>query len=163
MDSIKSNEITKDKFLKLNEDNLLFITNPGRMGDEDGSTFIIKEDNELTIYRVEGWMYPVSGKRVDISFNDLLEQFPKWHETMKNVNEKDYKGKYTHLYMGFGNGLSIDNSIYNEFEPYLNNQVEQYLKNEDEEKKKELKYAAIFNVWIKAVVEMANDKGYTLK
>ena len=120
MDSIKSNEITKDELLKLNEDILVFITNPGRMGDEDGSTFIIKEDNELTIYRVEGWMYPVSGKRVDISFNDLLEQFPKWHETMKNVNEKDYKGKYTHLYMGFGNGL-------------------------------------------KAVVEMSNNKGYTLK
>ncbi len=163
MDSIKSNEITKDEFLKLNEENLLFITNPGRMGDEDGSTFIIKEDNELTIYRVEGWMYPIAGKRVDISFNDLLEQFPKWNETMENINKKDYKGKYTHLYMGFGNGLSIDNSIYNEFEPYLNNQVEEYLKNEDEEKKKELKYAAIFNVWIKAVVEMANDKGYTLK
>ena len=27
----------------LKEENLMFITNPGRMGDEDGSTFIIKE------------------------------------------------------------------------------------------------------------------------
>ena len=30
------------------------------MGDEDGATFVIKEDNIFTIYRVEGWRY---GKR----------------------------------------------------------------------------------------------------
>ena len=36
------NKINKPNFLKLNEADVMFITNPGRMGDEDGSTFIIK-------------------------------------------------------------------------------------------------------------------------
>ena len=44
----------------------MFITNPGRMGDEDGIAFIIKRGNEFTIYRVDGLMYPIEGKRVDI-------------------------------------------------------------------------------------------------
>ena len=82
MNEIEVNKISKSEFIKLNEKNLMFITNPGRMGDEDGSTFIIKHGNE-----------------------------------------EEYKGKYKYLYMGFGNGLSIDNSIYSEFEPYLNNKV----------------------------------------
>jgi len=51
---MKYNEISKTDFLKLNEDNLMFITNPGRMGDEDGTTFIIKNGNVVTIYRISG-------------------------------------------------------------------------------------------------------------
>ncbi len=35
---MKINQIKKEKNFKLNEDNLMFITNPGRMGDEDGAT-----------------------------------------------------------------------------------------------------------------------------
>ena len=54
MNKFETNKITKSDFLKLNEEDLMFITNPGRMGDEDGSTFIIKKENELTIYRVNG-------------------------------------------------------------------------------------------------------------
>ena len=40
----KSNKISKKDFLYINEEDVMFITNPGRMGDEDGSTFIIKQD-----------------------------------------------------------------------------------------------------------------------
>ena len=40
------NKISKKDFMNLKEDNLMFITNPGRMGDEDGSTFVRKEDNK---------------------------------------------------------------------------------------------------------------------
>ncbi len=36
MNNYKYNKISKSEFLKLKEDNLLFITNPGRMGNEDG-------------------------------------------------------------------------------------------------------------------------------
>ena len=32
---------------ELNEEDIMFITNPGRMGDEDGTTFIVKHDNKL--------------------------------------------------------------------------------------------------------------------
>ena len=97
---MKTNKISKSEFLKLNEDDLMFITNPGRMGDEDGSTFIIKHGNELTIYRIDGWMYRVKGKKTDISLDDALKQFPKWHEAWIHSKENNYKGKYKYLYIG---------------------------------------------------------------
>ncbi len=156
---MNTNKITKTEFLDLNEDNLMFITNPGRMGDEDGSTFIIRKGNEFTVYRVDGWMYQ---RDAEISYRDAIKQFPKWEDILKHKNEENYKGKYKHIYMGFGNGLSIDNSIYSEYEPYLNSQVEKYLENSNEEDKESLKYAAIFNVWPDAFMDMVNDKKYVL-
>lgn len=54
MDRAKDNKISKEEFLKLNEDDIMFITNPGRMGDEDGSTFIVKQENKFIMYRVDG-------------------------------------------------------------------------------------------------------------
>lgn len=159
MNTFKTNKISKQEFKTLKEENLLFITNPGRMGDEDGSTFIMKSDNELTIYRIDGWMYPREDN-TNISLDDMLEQFPKWYDVWEHGVEKNYQGKYKYLYMGFGNGLSIDYSIYCEFEPYLNTMVEDYLK--DKKDKESLKYAAIFNVWEDAFINMVNDKGYVL-
>ena len=55
--------------------------------------------------------------------------------------------------MGFGNGLSIDNSIYNEFEPYLKKLVNDCLDD----------YSLVYSVWIDAFMEMVNEKGYILK
>ncbi len=160
MNVLEANKISKSDFITLNEDDLMFITNPGRMGDEDGSTFIIRRDNEFTIYRVDGWMG--LQQEDDISLNDTLNQFPKWHKTFKNSHKKDNK-KYKYLYMGFGNGLCVDNSIYSEFEPYLDRLVNEYLKNNDAQDSEDLKYAAIFNVWEQAFIDMVNDKGYNLK
>ncbi len=54
MNLFETNKISKKEFLKLNENDLMFITNPGRMGDEDGTTFIIKHGNEFNIYRIDG-------------------------------------------------------------------------------------------------------------
>ena len=65
--------------------------------------------------------------------------------------------------MGFGNGLSIDNSIYNEFQPYLDDLVKKYLEDNNNEENESLKYSIIFNVWNEAFMKMANDKGYILK
>ena len=161
MNNLNITKITKEKFLNINEDDVMFITSPGRMGDEDGSTFIVKDGNEYIIYRVEGWMYPNRENNI-ITMEETAKQFPKWHETLKHYNEKDYKGKYNFLYMGFGNGLSIDNSIYDEFEPYLDDLVDEYLE-ESEGKKEGLRYAAVYNVWMKAFLNMVNDKGYVLK
>ena len=163
MNMVNIHKISKTRLVKLNEDDLMFITNPGRMGDEDGTTFIIKHSNELTIYRVDGWMYPKEGEKVDILLDDIEKQFPKWFDTWKHSNDKEYKGKYKYLYMGFGNGLSVDNSIYNEFEQYLDNLVKKYLEGIKPEEKESHKYAAIFNVWEEAFINMANDKGYILK
>ena len=155
----KTNAITRDEFLKINENDVMFITNPGRMGDEDGSTFIIKKGNELIPYRVSGWMYGKDKGKDYVSLDDAKKQFPKWYETWENCNNEQYKGKYQYLYMGFGNGLSVDNSIYEEFKPYLDKAVKKNLaKYKTEDEKKEMKYAAIFNVWENAFVEMINDK-----
>ena len=163
MDITTYNKISKLDFTKLNEDDLMFITNPGRMGDEDGTTFVIKNNNELTIYRIDGWMYPKKGETQNISLNDVLKQFPKWNETWGNSDKEDFHGKYKYLHMGFGNGLSIDNSIYDEYEPYLNRLVNEYLETKKDEDKESLKYAAVFVVWEKALINMANDKGYIIK
>ncbi len=161
MNHFEPTKITKEEFLKLNENDVIFITNPGRMGDEDGSTFVIKRENELTIYRVDGWMYP--NKETTITLSDEAEQLPKWYETWKHANEKDYIGKYQYLYMGFGNGLCVDHSIYQDYEPYLKKKVEEYLEGSSEGEKESLKYAAIYNVWIQALIEMAKDKKIEIK
>ena len=153
------NKISKEDFLKINEDDVMFITNPGRMGDEDGSTFIIKEDNEFKIYRLDGWMYSSKEERDSkdyISLDDAKKQFPKWFESWNNSNNEQYKGKYKYLYMGFGNGLSVNNSIYDKYKKYLDNKVKEYLK--DKEDKETLKNVAIFNVWKDAFIEMIEDK-----
>ena len=152
MNHLKPNKITKEEFLKLKEENLMFITNPGRMGDEDGTTFVIKEGDQYKLYRIDGWMYP--SKEDNITLSDTEKQFPKWYETWEHSTDKDYKGKYQYLYMGFGNGLSVDQSIYKEYEPYLNQLVEKYLEGNTEEEKESLKYAAIYNVWEQALIEM---------
>ena len=65
--------------------------------------------------------------------------------------------------MGFGNGLSIDNSIYNEYEPYLNELIEKYLEDKSEEEKETFKYAVIYNVWEKSFENLVKDKKYILK
>ncbi len=43
MYEFKTNKILKKDFVTLNEDDVMFIINPGSMGDEDGITFIIKK------------------------------------------------------------------------------------------------------------------------
>jgi len=151
---IEINRIKKEDFLKLKEENIMFITNPGRMGDEDGSTFIVKQDNEFIIYRISGWLY---GNEDDgISLDDVLKQFPKWHDAWDNSNNEEYKGKYKYLYMGFGNGLSVDNSMFNEFKPYLDKKALKYLEGKDD--KESLKYSAIFNTWKEAFIDMINNR-----
>ena len=154
---MKCNIISKTDFLKLKEEDLMLITNPGRMGDEDGSTFIVKDGKDYAMYRIDGWMYPT--KDVDekerITLDDAFKQFPIWRETWEY--NKDNSGKYTYLYMGFGNGLSIDNSIYSEYKPYLNKLVDEFLESTKESDRESLQYAAIFSMWKKALVEMIED------
>ena len=87
MDTINYHKITREEFLELNEDDIMFITNPGRMGDEDGIYFVIKENNNLTFYRVDGWMYGI-GK--EISLQDAFNKFPHWYYTWDHNRENNY-------------------------------------------------------------------------
>ena len=153
---IEKNKITKKDFLKLKEEDVIFITNPGRMGDEDGITFIIKDNTEYKIYRIDGLMYGTRDKEYSISLSDISKKFPKWRETWNNSNNEKYKGKYTYLYMGFGNGLSVDNSIYNTYKPYLDKEVNNYLKGKED--KESLQYAAVMNTWEEAFIDMIDNK-----
>ena len=117
MRNIEYNHITKDDFKKIDEKNVMFITNPGRMGDEDGSYFIVKKGNTFNAYRVSGWMY--SNGNTEITLDEFSKKFPLWMDMWEKSSENDNNEKYTYIYMGFGNGLSIDNSIYEEFKPYF--------------------------------------------
>lgn len=140
-----ANTITKEEFLKLNEDNLMFITNPGRMWDEDGISFVMKENNTFILYRVDGWMYDERTED-SILLKDAIKVFPKWNKIWENCNNENYQGKYQYIYMGFGNGLSVDKRIYEKYKPYL----EKYLTSER-------KPIEIFTNWKKALADMIND------
>ena len=152
---LETKEISRDEFFTLKEENLMFITNPGRMGDEDGSTFIIKEDNNYVSYRIDGWMYGDRTKEDFITLDEMFEQFPKWKEAWQNCNNEEYDGKYIYVYMGFGNGLSDDKSIYREYEPYLLDEVKK-IKNKRNEK--EESPSMYYPAWKPAVENMLNNK-----
>ena len=162
---LKENKISREDFLKIKEEDVMFITNPGRMGDEDGSTFIVKNENTFRVYRLDGWMYPKEGEKVEITQGDATRQFPEWFKTWKFAEDKNYKGKYKYLYMGFGNGLSIDNSIYDEYEQYLNKLIKEHITNSNglsDDEKEAQKWAATYTVWEDAFIEMVKDKGYKI-
>lgn len=136
----------------------MFITNPGRMGDEDGLTFIILQDDKFKLYRLDGLLYNRNNNyniSEHITLDDALKQFPKWAKAWKNSDKEENIEKYKYLYMGFGNGLSIDKSVYNEFKSYLDEKVQEYL--EDKDDKESLKYAAIYNTWKQAFIKMAKS------
>ena len=153
MGNLVKNKVKKSDFLKINEDEVMFITNPGRMGDEDGSTFVLKGCNNHNIYRIDGWMYPSGNldENERITLDDARKQFPKWSESWENKDDLNYQGKYKYLYMGFGNGLCVDNTIYDEFKPYLDEKVKAYLDSHNGDKS--LEYAAIFDTWESALEE----------
>ena len=152
---LETKEISRDEFFTLKEENLMFITNPGRMGDEDGSTFIIKEDNNYVSYRIDGWMYGDRTKEDFITLDEMFEQFPKWKEAWQNCNNEEYDGKYIYVYMGFGNGLSVDKSIYREYEPYLLDEVKKIKNNRNEKEESPSMY---YPAWKPAVENMLNNK-----
>ena len=78
--TLEINKISKADFLRINEDTVMFITNPGRMGDEDGSTFIIRVDNKFKAYRIDGWLY--RSKKINrvsfFSFSKSKEKRPSY-------------------------------------------------------------------------------------
>ncbi len=150
MNILKTNDITRDEFFKIKEEDVMFITNPGRMGDVTGSTFIVKKDNEYIPYRISGWMYGES----TISFEEALNQFPEWKNAWDNWNNEDYDGKYVYIYMGFGNGLSIDKSIYDKYEPYL---LEEVNKIKEESNEDEIAPSMYFQAWPMAYIRMIDD------
>lgn len=157
MRKINYNKITVNEFLKLDENNLMLVTNPGRMGDEDGSYFIMKDEDKFVAYRISGWMY---GKEEhdSVSFDMMCSHFPKWKEAWNNHAKEDYDGKYKYVYMGFGNGLCVDKMNYEEFNKFLELVVSQ-----DPRYKSERKiHALYYNSWEEALLLYVNEKNIEL-
>lgn len=156
---LKREKITKKRLFKLKEDNLMFITNPGRMGDEDGCTFIIQKGKivkRFICYRVSGLMY---SKNSEITLDDLEKVFPKWIEAWNNSSNKEYDGKYNYVYMGYGNGLCVDKSLYNIFKLELEHviRIKKSLNEVEDEK------SIIYNSWEEAVEQMARRHNIIIK
>lgn len=153
---LEPRRISKKDFYNLDENNLMFITNPGRMGDEDGSTFILKIDDSYIPYRVDGWMYSNENERSNnnyISLDDMFNVFPKWKDSWHNYyKDEEYNGKYVYIYMGFGNGLCVDKSIYKKYYQYLINEIKKAGVNID----KNGKYDSClnFSLWKHALIKM---------
>ncbi len=149
-------KISKRDFYNLSEDKLMFITNPGRMGDEDGSTFVIKEGNNYISYRVDGLLYSkLSENNSDnyISLEDMYTVFSKWKDSWHNYSKtKKQNGKYIYIYMGFGNGLCVDKSVYEEYYTYLMNEIKN--SGYDIDENGEYDFSLNFRLWDKALIKM---------
>ena len=151
----KPQKISRKNFFDIKEEDVMFITNPGRIGDVDGSTFIIKKDNNYITYRMDGWMYGNHSEKEFISFNEALKQFPKWKESWDNCDNEKYDGKYVYVYAGYGFGIAIDKSIYKEFEPYLTEEVEKIRIKFNKDKIEPAMYSP---AWRSAVEKMLSNK-----
>ncbi len=158
MKYFKLNHIKRDDFFKINEEDVMFITCPGRMGDEDGSTFIVKEDNKFIAYRVSGWLY--NTEKCEVTFEEMLEFFPKWDEALDHGEDDKYIGKYKYYYMGFGNVLCVDRRISNIFDKHLEETMIRlapiYETTLDD-------YALKYNSWDDAAYETAKDLKYDIE
>ena len=95
MREFKKNTIIKKEFIKLNEKDVMFITNPGRMGDEDGSTFIIKQGNEYIVYRIDGWLYGKKELSKDIRIMEKLQTFirSRGHVEKNRIRMEEHTGE----------------------------------------------------------------------
>ena len=143
-DYMEYTKVTDEDIKKFNEDNLMFITNPGRMGDLYGSTFVMKEDNELKEYYLDNIFRSTS----------IVDVFKEWKNTVSNDDNKS--DKYIYVYMGFGNGLCVDKRIYAKYYPYLLKEV----KKDDlyeEESGDNYNPCINYSVWEKALDNMIKD------
>ena len=112
------------------------------MGDVYGCSFVIKNNDKLTFYRIEN-LYEFKG--------NIYTQFPKWNEALKNYSEKKETEKYEIIYMGFGNLLGVDKSVFNDFKPL----AEEKMKNISENYSNDLKFgAACYTYWKEIVNNM---------
>ena len=161
---LESRKVSKKELYNLDENDLMFITNPGRMGDEDGSTFIMKKGDNYISYRIDGWLYSSKEERNSdnyISLEDMYKVFPKWKESWHNYYEDEkYEGKYKYIYMGFGNGLCVDKSIYKKYYSYLMDEIKKSgtVIDDNGEYDPSLNYSLWYRALTKMIAEEINTK-----
>lgn len=158
MKYFKLNYITKKEFKKIKEEDVMLITHPGRMGDEDGSTFIVKKGNSFIAYRVNHWMY--DNDKCEVEYNEMLKAFPLWNDALKHGENESYIGKYKYYYMGFGNILCVDRRITNIFDKHLE---ETMIKLAPVYETTLEDYALKYNSWDEAAYETAKELNYDVE
>ena len=138
--------ISKEELDTLSEDDLILITYPGRMGDTDGCSFTIKKDNSIIIYRINDiYSYEKA----------LFKRFPKWQEALQNFNKHIESDKYHIVYMGMGNLLGIDKSIYNELNTIMIEKEKEEPTNLDYELHLGMTY---YTHWRKVIKDMYKER-----
>lgn len=154
----KPRAISKKDFFSIKEDDLMLITNPGRMGDENGSTFLIQKDNQYILYRIDGWMYSTKEERNSenyISLEDAFSVFPEWEKAWKNCNNINHDGKYKYINMDFGCGLCVDKRIYEEYNRYLIEEIKK--KTTEIDKNGNYNHCLNSSCWIPALINMIGE------
>lgn len=134
--------INEDEFRSLKDDDLLFITYPGRMGDVMGCSFVIRKDNEIHFYRIDDL----------VKFKEnIFEKFTKWDEALKKYSEKLDPDKYKIIYMGMGNLLGVDKTIFDDFKAKVDEKVPEISDSYNDE----LKFGmACYTYWREIVYDM---------
>ena len=139
---VKEENISEEDFKKLKEENLLFITYPGRMGDIEGCSFVMKDKDMIKFYRIEN-LYTYKA--------NIYEIFPKWKDSLEKYKKKDSSSKYEIIYMGMGNLLGVDKTIVELFKSKIKEIDEKIESTLD----KELKFGmTCYTYWRKTVTEM---------
>ena len=71
------------------------------------------------------------------------------------LQHRDYHGKYSYVNMGFGNGLEIDNRLYEQFKPYL---LAEYDKKKEESDFKDDSPLFYYSSWEPALEKMLSHR-----
>lgn len=109
---IKLHNISAKELKGLKEEDVLFITVPGRMGDETGSTFIIKVEEGFVAYRVD-WAI----ENPKISAQDVGLVFPQWYKYDKK------NSRYIRISIGLGNWIYVKKDIIEDYIPLLRDAI----------------------------------------
>ena len=109
---IKLHKISAKGLRGLKEEDVLFITAPGRMGDETGSTFIIKVEEGFVAYRVD-WAI----ENPKISAQDVGLVFPQWYKYDKK------NSRYIRISIGLGNWIYVKKDIIEDYIPLLRDAI----------------------------------------
>ena len=143
IDYTKIERMTRPNFLRLDENNIMFIRGLGRMADNDMIFFIVKENDDFKCYKIDGLTHDNGvGKYDYISRDDIDYKLPYWKATQNmtlpiiTLGEVycNTTSKYVCIFLGFGDTICINNSIYEKYEKYLKKEIEDFPENHPDKK-----------------------------
>ena len=99
----------------------MLVANPGRMWNENGSYFIMKDNDKFVAYRISGWMYGQKENN-SVSFDMMCFHFSKWKEAFEKAAKKEiYLGR-CEIFVGLEQTIyhyyNCNNTIYKDLVNY---------------------------------------------